>query len=238
MASAGAIEGESGISEADLWDLRDCVGEPGLTSLDRRWRQRNVPVKLISRANSSLAACTTEVADKSIDRVGLPPATTVAKAAHGHHDETDSPVHAPNSDGSQGDRDESSTAVMSMLFADAVGFSQLNDLEVPLFIDHFLGLVAGCVNAHAGQAADSSTWEQSEIPVRETWGDGLFFAFRNVATAGRFALDLCDAVRQTNWQDELGFSNEFKIRSALHTGPVRLGTDPITGLPKCIGTHV
>jgi class 3 adenylate cyclase len=127
---------------------------------------------------------------------------------------------------------------MSMLFADAVGFSQLNDREVPLFIDHFLGLVAGCVNTHAGAAPDSSTWQQSEIPVRETWGDGLFFAFRNVATAGRFAFDLCDAVRQTNWQDELDLSHELKIRSDLHTGPVRLGTDPITGLPKCIGTHV
>jgi adenylate cyclase len=28
------------------------------------------------------------------------------------------------------------------------------------------------------------------------------------------------------------------MRLALHAGPVHLTTDPITGLPKCCGTHV
>jgi hypothetical protein len=79
MASAGAIEGESGISEADFWDLRDGVGEPVRKDTIRPVESRNA-------------------AGNTIDRVGLPPApTTVAKASHGRRDETDSPVDAPNS---------------------------------------------------------------------------------------------------------------------------------------------
>jgi class 3 adenylate cyclase len=116
--------------------------------------------------------------------------------------------------------------MMSLLFADAVGFSKLSDREVPLFVEHFLGLVARLV------ARDAAA-----IPVRETWGDGLFLAFFRLSDAGLFALDLLDAVAATDWQ-ALGFSRPLTIRLALHAGPVHLATDPVTGLPKCCGTHV
>ncbi|NHA15978.1 TRAFs-binding domain-containing protein [Thioalkalivibrio sp. XN279] len=116
--------------------------------------------------------------------------------------------------------------VMSLLFADAVGFSRLDDAEVPLFVESCLGMVARLVAADAGS-----------IPVRETWGDGLFLAFDSVQVAGLFALRLLDAVQETYWQ-ALGFSRPLAMRLALHAGPVHLTTDPITGLPKCCGTHV
>lgn len=117
-------------------------------------------------------------------------------------------------------------AVMALLFADAVGFSRLTDAEVPLFVRHCLGLVARLVER-----------DPVSIPVRETWGDGLFLAFTGVGAAGRFALDLLDAMAATDWQ-ALGFSRPLTMRFALHVGPVHLTTDPITGLPKCCGTHV
>jgi class 3 adenylate cyclase len=128
---------------------------------------------------------------------------------------------------------------MAMLFADAKGFSGLSDGEVVKFLDHFLTLVADCVEKHArrsGQASD--LWSDTEIPVRETWGDGLYFAIRDVRTAGLFALDLCEAIQTTHWQRDVGLAREMQIRIALHCGPVHLGRDPVTGLPKCTGTHV
>jgi class 3 adenylate cyclase/tetratricopeptide (TPR) repeat protein len=117
--------------------------------------------------------------------------------------------------------------VLSLLFADAVGFSQLTDAEVPLFVERGLGLVARLISEE----------EEGAIPVRETWGDGLFLAFRDTRTAGRFALRLREEIAATDW-GALGFSHPLKMRFALHAGPVRLTTDPITGLPKCCGTHV
>ena len=116
--------------------------------------------------------------------------------------------------------------VMSLLFADAVGFSRLNDAEVPLFIEFCLGLVARLIEQDA-----------KSIPVRETWGDGLFLAFNGVRAAGLFALRLLEEIDRTDWK-ALGFDRPLTMRLALHAGPVHLTTDPITGLPKCCGTHV
>jgi class 3 adenylate cyclase len=127
--------------------------------------------------------------------------------------------------------------VMSMIFADVVGYSQLADSEVTKFVDLFLGRVAKRMDRYADPRLVSDQWRHTLIPVRETWGDGLYFACRKLCTAGLFALDLCEEVRDTNWR-ELGFSNDLKIRIALHAGPVHLGRDPITGLPKCSGAHV
>ena len=116
--------------------------------------------------------------------------------------------------------------VMSLLFADAVGFSRLNDAEVPLFIEFCLGLVARLIEEDA-----------ASIPVRETWGDGLFLAFDGVRAAGLFALRLLEEIDRTDWK-ALGFERPLTMRLALHAGPVHLTTDPITGMPKCCGTHV
>ena len=116
--------------------------------------------------------------------------------------------------------------LMALLFADAVGFSRMSDAEVPLFVEHGLGLVARLIEENA-----------VAVPVRETWGDGLFLAFWDVRSAGRFALRLRDAIASSDW-GALGFAQPLKMRFALHAGPVRLTTDPVTGLRKCCGTHV
>lgn len=120
----------------------------------------------------------------------------------------------------------SSDAVMALLFADAVGFSALNDIEVPLFVRKCLGRVAELVATRGAQVA-----------VRETWGDGLFLAFTSVHAAGLFALELLELMKRTDWLAD-GFSRPLAMRLALHAGPVHLTEDPVTGLPKCCGTHV
>ena len=120
---------------------------------------------------------------------------------------------------------EVSTRICSLLFADAVGFSHLNEEEVPAFVQHFLGLVARVT---------------AELPapplLMNTWGDGLYFVFSDVRDAGVYALELCDRIKGTDWT-KLGL-RPINLRVGLHTGPVYCGPDPVTRTKNYFGTHV
>jgi class 3 adenylate cyclase len=115
--------------------------------------------------------------------------------------------------------------IRALLFADAEGFSRLDEDEIPRFVEHFLGLVGEILARSASQPL-----------VKNTWGDGLYFVFANVRDAGQFALDLRDSVRETDWQSK-GLPN-LNLRIGLHAGPVFACTDPVTGRPNYIGAHV
>jgi class 3 adenylate cyclase len=116
--------------------------------------------------------------------------------------------------------------IVSMLFADAVGFSELSDGRVLAFVDYFLGAVARVLR------------EQEEPPLtRNTWGDGLFLCFATPRAAGRFALDLSDAVRTLNWS-EFGLPASLSLRIALHCGPAHEVFDPVVEQKGFAGEHV
>ena len=183
-----------------VWDGQPGDGFGGTASAVRQWQQQGVPVHRIA-LEAGLGAPGTGLEVVRAPAGGAEPATLAAAA--------------PAED-----------AVMSLLFADAVGFSQLTDAEVPLFVHSCLGLVARLIER-----------DPASVPVRETWGDGLFLAFTGVRAAGAFALDLLEEIAATDWR-ALGFARPLTMRFALHAGPVHLTTDPITGLPKCCGTHV
>jgi hypothetical protein len=113
------------------------------------------------------------------------------------------------------------------LFADALGFSKLPDAEVPLFVETFLGRIATVVDRYG----------EERIPVRETWGDGLFFVFPRLDDTALFALDVADLVNGIDWQAE-GFSTSLTLRTALHHGPMYPIRDPITGRSAVCGAHI
>ena len=116
--------------------------------------------------------------------------------------------------------------LVSILFADAVGFSKLSEVEVPRFVDEFLGAIAQL----------SSRFGES-IVAKNTWGDGLYFVFSTVDGAGRFALQLADLASQTKWEEK-GLRADLNLRIALHAGPAYEFDDPITGNRSYSGTHV
>lgn len=119
---------------------------------------------------------------------------------------------------------EAETRPMAILFADAMGFSKLEDEQVPRFVRHFLGAVAE-VAARYGPR------------VKNTWGDGLYFLLDDVRHAGQFALDLQDRVNGTAWE-ELGLPRGLCLRVALHAGPLLRCEDPVTGQINYTGRHV
>lgn len=116
--------------------------------------------------------------------------------------------------------------VRSMLFTDVKGFSQLSEAQSPAFFSHVLGRMAAVL-------ADSD----AQPIFRNTWGDGLFLVFEEVQAAARFALNLRDAMRLTDWT-QWGLPKELTIRIALHTGPVFPCMDPIIEQQNFFGAHV
>lgn len=137
------------------------------------------------------------------------------------------PLPPPRARGTMdGNAVSSDLAIKAMLFADAVGFSRLSEEQVPVFVHRFLGTVGAlCAGAREGPV------------VRNTWGDGLFFVFDTPAAAGRFALDLSDAVAASDW-GALGLPPDLGLRIGLHAGPAYPHVDPVTGLANYSGAHV
>ena len=123
-------------------------------------------------------------------------------------------------------RNQFRSRIMSMLFADVVAYTKLTEEEVPRFVQYFFGGIKQLIAR-----------SPSEIVAKNTWGDGLYLVFSNVAAAGKFALDLCDLMTTTRWE-LCGLPKGLNLRIALHAGPVYEFNDPITGNRSCGGTHV
>jgi class 3 adenylate cyclase len=110
---------------------------------------------------------------------------------------------------------EDSRKLVSLLFADAVGFSKLEEHQVPKFVKHFLGPIAELLEK-PGRAPI----------VRNTWGDAVYFVFNDVRAAGLLALDMCELIAGTNWQP-VGLPERMSLRIGLHSGPAYPTVDPI-----------
>jgi class 3 adenylate cyclase len=119
-----------------------------------------------------------------------------------------------------------SSRIVAVLFADAVGFSKLTEREVPRFVEHFFGAIA--------KLSDNF---RDTILVKNTWGDGLYYVFSDVLSAGSFALELASVITETKWEDK-GLRPNLTMRIGLHAGPVYEFDDPITGHRTYSGTHV
>ena len=115
--------------------------------------------------------------------------------------------------------------IRALLFGDAVGFSKLNEGEVPLFVRHFLGMVGELIGS------------VDQPPVlKNTWGDGLYFVFPDVGAAAHFALELTERISRTDWKSK-GLP-DLSLRIGLHAGPVYACMDPVTGRLNYVGAQV
>lgn len=121
--------------------------------------------------------------------------------------------------------EELDTRVMGVLFADVVGFSKLTDIQIPRFVQHFLGGVAALRDSPDAPA------------ISNTWGDGLYFVFHDVGSAGRWAIRLSSLVSGTDWGSR-GLPPDLNLRVGLHAGPLFRCIDPVTGQPNFTGKQV
>lgn len=116
--------------------------------------------------------------------------------------------------------------IVSMLFADAVGFSKLTDSEIPAFLDIFLGGIA-------------RTLEGTGVATlyKNTWGDGLYLCFENARDAGNYALALRNYLNAVDWAVR-GLPAGMNARIGLHCGPVYEILDPVTNRTVYNGANV
>ena len=116
--------------------------------------------------------------------------------------------------------------IRGILFADAVHFSRLNEDQVEIFSKEFLGAIAELIDGSMHKPL-----------TRNTWGDGLYFVFKELSDAGQFALELREKIVSTDWSTK-GLPKELSLRIALHAGPVFKIMDPVTREEIFTGVHV
>lgn len=115
--------------------------------------------------------------------------------------------------------------IKALLFADAVGYSQLSEDQIPRYVDGFLGAVANL-----------NRQTRHRFEHVETAGDGLYMVFADALDAARYALELSALATGTDWTAH-GLPASFNLRIALHCGPVYCGRDPVTQAPLFTGPH-
>ena len=200
LASVRAQQLETKLVPLAVWDGKPGNGIGGTAATVERWLRLGLRVEIIDLAE----ICRRERPDIPTHVNALPP-----------------PVSNWALDASS----EFIPEIRALLFADAEGFSKLTDEQVPLFVEHFLGLV--------GRLAS----ESAHRPLtKNTWGDGLYFVFAKVAQAGQFALELRDAVRKIDWSKH-GLTG-LNLRIGLHAGPVYSCRDPVTQVTNYVGANV
>jgi class 3 adenylate cyclase/tetratricopeptide (TPR) repeat protein len=210
LASVHAAQLETKLVPMAVWDGQAGDGPDGTAAMVERWRAQGLEVEIIDLQQILRRQCPELVVE-----------TKSASEAVAHRAPHAAAICHPG-DASQ---PEFSSEIRALLFADAQGFSELSDEQVPLFVHHFLGL--------AGQLAAHSSHQPL---MKNTWGDGLYFVFASVQDAGQFALDLRDGVCSTDWEAK-GLPS-LNLRIGLHAGPVYACTDPVTLRPNYIGAHV
>lgn len=116
--------------------------------------------------------------------------------------------------------------IMAILFGDVVNYSQLQEEEIPAFIEEFLGAVVKLES------------QGKYTPrIKSSWGDCLYYVFSHVQEAGNFALELSELVQNTDWAKK-GLPKGLNLRISLHAGPVYRYINPLSKEVSYIGSHV
>ena len=116
--------------------------------------------------------------------------------------------------------------IKGILFADTVNYSRLQDHEFVAFEKVVFGIVKEMI--------ESGNYQ---IATKNTWGDAIYIVFDKIKDTGLFALELNERIGALKWR-ELGFSQNMKVRTAVHAGPVHCSINPVTGLMHFNGTNV
>jgi class 3 adenylate cyclase len=178
-----------------VWDRGSGGARGGSASVVSAWKRCGIPTEHVSLAD--LRA----VAGLPTARGGEPQVAVASPPSRADHE------------------------IKALLFADAVGYSQLSEDQIPRYVNGFLGAVA-----------ELNQRTRHKYEHVETAGDGLYMVFTDTLDAARYALELSELVTSTDWTGH-GLPASFNMRIALHCGPVYCGWDPVTGSRLFTGPH-
>jgi class 3 adenylate cyclase len=113
----------------------------------------------------------------------------------------------------------------ALIFADVVGFSRIQDDDLPNF---HTGIMVPMANTIAALTAAPS--------IVETWGDAVFLTYDDVEAAAEAAMTLLGALKPTGRDWHL--PSPLDLRVSAHFGSAFDITNPFTQRAGCLGTHV
>jgi len=180
-----------------VWDQAGGGARGGSASVVSLWEARGIPVEHVNLAYLRQEIYTRAVPVPPVDESG----SSEDAAAGANH------------------------RIKALLFADAVGYSQLTEDQIPRYVSGFLGAVA-----------DLNQRTRHRFEHVETAGDGLYMVFDDARDAAHYALELSELATGTDWTAH-GLPASFNLRIALHCGPVYCGRDPVTQGGLFTGPH-
>lgn len=113
-----------------------------------------------------------------------------------------------------------------MVFGDLKGFSKLSDQQLPIYVETVLGACAEVFDQF-----------DESLMFRNTWGDGLFLVFDDLAAAADCAFTLREKISALPYA-EVGLPQSLGLRLGLHYGPVFETRDPVLDRMNYFGFHV
>jgi anti-sigma regulatory factor (Ser/Thr protein kinase) len=116
--------------------------------------------------------------------------------------------------------------IAGLLFADVVGFTQLDDRLLPSFW-RFMGAIATHMRDSVAHAP----------AMRRSWGDALFVLADDALSTADYAMALKAAVTAVDAR-AFGLPDSMQMRIALHAGPVFAGRNPLTDEAMVYGGNV
>jgi adenylate cyclase len=114
----------------------------------------------------------------------------------------------------------------AVLFGDLHGFSTMPESSVLKYAERILGGIGEIFDGYA-----------PHLLSRNSWGDGIFAQFDNVAMAARCAVDVQSLLKQPDIA-ELDPGVHMSMRIGLHYGPVQQVFDRVQGRVNYMGIHV
>lgn len=140
---------------------------------------------------------------------GMPQEPALAKEPFRQHQAPDSPPRQ----------------VRAMLFADIVGYSKLDEADLPAFWA-YMETLAEQMAANAPTPA-----------LIESWGDALYVVHQTAREMAEYALELVRTFAEIDSRS-FGLPHQLNVRIGLHAGPVFIGTHPLTGRAIVYGGQV
>jgi class 3 adenylate cyclase len=114
----------------------------------------------------------------------------------------------------------------AIMFGDYKGFSKLTDRQMLIFYDHVVPKIAAVIEKYS-----------SGIATRNTWGDGLFLVFSDLAAAAYCGLEIQSTLAAMD-MDAIGLPQTFSLRLGVDAGAVFEINDPILRSISFTGSHV
>jgi class 3 adenylate cyclase len=114
----------------------------------------------------------------------------------------------------------------AIIFGDVVGFSKLQEEDVPRFHDIFMARISKELKSFG-----------ERVLYRNSWGDAIYVVFDDAVDAARFSLSIQKIIDAMDFVP-IGYDRALRLRLGAHFGPIYHGVDQLCEVETYYGSHV